>query len=98
MIDLDPNALATIKTLIERHLPDSEVRVFGSRVNGTAKPFSDLDLALVDKAAIPIETLQALQFDLSNSDLPIMVDVVDWHTLSEAFQAVIHQHYEVLPK
>jgi len=44
MIDLTPLQCQTIQDILQRLVPDCEVRAFGSRVRGAAKPYSDLDL------------------------------------------------------
>lgn len=96
MIDLPSEALAVIKQLVTNHLPECEIRVFGSRVNATAKPYSDLDIAL--KCASPIDrrTMNRLKEALQESSLPIRIDVLDWNALSEEFKEVIEKSYEVL--
>ena len=47
MIDVNPEQLAEIKRMLEEYVPDCEIRAFGSPVTGRAKPWSDLDLAIV---------------------------------------------------
>ena len=44
-IDLNPNHLATVQRILAEHVPECEVRAFGSRAAWTAKDYSDLDLA-----------------------------------------------------
>lgn len=95
MLDLDENSLALVKSIFAKHLPNVEVKAFGSRVTGNAKRFSDLDLVLIGKEPIPIAQLNELKFAFSNSDLPIMVDVVDWHALSDEFRQHIQSECEV---
>ena len=89
MIDLDPIYLAQIKSILKKHLPGITVKVFGSRVTGKAKLYSDLDLAIIAKNAITVDKLNEVKFAFSNSNLPIMVDIVDWHDLSKKFQKII---------
>ena len=49
MIDVSPYHLKIIQKILHKHVPDCEVRAFGSRVTWTAKDYSDLDLAVVGK-------------------------------------------------
>lgn len=97
MIDLDPQHLQTVQRILAEAVPESEVRVFGSRINGRARRFSDLDLALVCPQPIPWERMEAVKDAFSESDLPILVDVLDWHEISTEFQTLISQDFEVLP-
>lgn len=96
MLDLAPPYLQIILQLIQQHLPHIEVWAFGSRVTWTAKDYSDLDLVL--KAPQPLPPRRFFQFQeaIETSDLPIQVDVLDWHQLSTEFRKNIKQHYEVI--
>lgn len=96
MIDLPEEQLETVRRILAEHVPGCEVRAFGSRTDGTAGEYSDLDLALVGDGRLDRGALEALRDALSASDLPIAVDVVDWHAISPEFRAVIERGYEVL--
>ena len=72
------------------------LRAFGSRVIGTARAQSDLDLALVGPARLDRRTLGNLREAFQESDLPMQVDLVDWHAISKEFQAIIQQRFEVV--
>lgn len=65
--------------------------VFGSRAKNKARPLSDLDLCIKDKAAMPLHTLATLEAAFEESDLPFKVDVKDWHMMSENFRALIQE-------
>jgi predicted nucleotidyltransferase len=96
MIDLSHENLTLLKQLITEYIQGCEIRVFGSRIHGTAKPYSDIDIAL--KCAKPIDrrALSRLKEALQESTLPIRVDVLDWDSISEEFRGVIEEGYEVL--
>ena len=96
MIDLDGKYLQIVKDILRRHVPECKVLVFGSRVTGTAHKYSDLDLAIVCDEPIDWRRLESLKDAFSESDLPIMVDVLDWHTLPESFQTIVKNHCEDL--
>lgn len=97
-IDLRPDHAKIVHEIIARHLPAGvSVRVFGSRAKWTAKPHSDLDLALKGKEPLPRPVLGDLAEAFSESDLPFRVDVVDWQTVTPSFQAVIDRDGFALP-
>ncbi len=96
MIDLEKRHLDEVLAILKRQVPDCEVRAFGSRVTGKARQFSDLDLALVGKGEIGWQRVEALKDAFSESDIPITVDVLDWHAISEDFRRHIAQKYEIL--
>lgn len=98
MIDLTPEQLAIVRRLLATHVPECEVRAFGSRVTDKAKPYSDLDLALLGPARLPIGRLATLREAFAESELSIRVDVLDWHAISEAFRGVIAAKFELLQK
>ena len=97
MIDLAPKHLAEVKRILAEHVPGVEVRAYGSRVSGTARNHSDLDLALLAEEIIDRRTLEAIKDAFSESDLPFMVDVLDWHAVSDSFrQAILGRGYELV--
>ncbi len=96
MIDLDPVSLEEVRRILRNHVPECEVRIFGSRVNGTAQRYSDLDLILVGADRLSHGTLARLKEAFALSNLPIMVDVLDWATTSAEFRKIIEKRYEVL--
>ncbi len=73
-----------------------EVRAFGSRVDWTAKDYSDLDLAVRGSGTLKTGVLGRLKEAFEESDLPFRVDVLDWHATSPEFQKVIEKQYEVI--
>lgn len=96
MIDLPPAQLERVKRILSEHVPRCEVRVFGSRIKRTAKAWSDLDLAVVGEERLEPQVLFQLKEAFEESDLPIRVDVLDWHSISPEFRAVVETEYEVL--
>ena len=96
MIDLNPKYLKTIQAILGMHIPECEVRVFGSRVKWTAKEFSDLDLAIVGSEPFGLRRMRKLGEAFEESNLPIRVDLVDWNSVSDGFKKVIAEKYEVI--
>lgn len=77
MLDLSPTQLATVRRILARHVPEREVRAFGSRVTGRAWRYSDLDLVILGAEPLPALTLARLRADFEDSDLPFRVDVIE---------------------
>lgn len=98
MIDLKPEYLDEIKRILAEQMPNYEVRAFGSRVNGKASSYSDLDLVLMGKKQINWRKIEELKEAFSESTLPFMVDILDWHTLSKAFKKSIKAHSALIQK
>ncbi len=96
MIDLDQTYLDEVRRILRDHVPECEARVFGSRVDGTSRRYSDLDLVLVAAQKLDSRRVAQLKEAFSLSDLPIMVDVLDWSATSPEFRKVIERRYEVL--
>jgi predicted nucleotidyltransferase len=96
MIDLAASHLKTVLRLLAALAPECEVRAFGSRVAGNAKPYSDLDIVLVGDGRLPSARVSALREAFAESDLPIRVDVLDWHAIPESFRNIITARYAVL--
>lgn len=98
MIDLSSEDLVEIQRILHRHVPDCEVRAFGSRVRGRASKYSDLDLAIVAARPVADAKFAELKNAFAESDLPIRIDVLDWHALSDRFRKAINSDYEVMEK
>lgn len=97
MIDLEDRYLDQLRAILAEHVPTCQVRLFGSRAHGTARKFSDIDLAVVGAAAVPEAVMSTLRDALAESDLPYRVDVVDWQNISVEFRQVIEkQGYTVI--
>ncbi len=66
-----------LRALIDTVIPGARVAMFGSRATGRARPFSDLDLLILEPARLTWQQRAALQDLLEQSDLPFRVDVVE---------------------
>jgi predicted nucleotidyltransferase len=90
-IDLVEADRTILLNLLRAHLPaGTKVWVFGSRANGTARRYSDLDLALEGDAVLSLDRLDDA---LSESDLTIKVDLVDLRAVDPAFRQVIEGEF-----
>ena len=91
VLDLRPEWLATLRRLIAVHLPDAEVLAYGSRVTGASHEGSDPDLVAINQAdrTQPLAGVAHLRESFSESDLPILVDVLDWARIPESFRQEI---------
>lgn len=96
MIDLPPEMLAEVRRILAQHVPDCQVRVYGSRINGRAQRYSDLDLALVGAGALDPARIEAVREAFSLSDLPFRVDLQDWAGMTPAFRREIEARFEIL--
>lgn len=88
-IVLRPEQLRTVQALLHAHMQRHEVRAFGSRVTGNAKPTSDLDLCIMGEDAPSPVAVERLRMALSESALPFKVDIVVWAECGEAFRNII---------
>lgn len=93
MIDLEPTQLTEVKTILERLLPDTKVWAFGSRIQGTAQRYSDLDLVIVGSEPCDWRQIEQLKEAFSASNLPFSVDIIDWHAIDESFRNIILANY-----
>ncbi len=91
MLDLPAKQLAIVRAILAEHVPHAKVWAFGSRVLGTAKRFSDLDLAVEDKEALSITSWGNLRHAFQESDLPISVDILDMRTVKQPFKRIVER-------
>ncbi len=90
-------ALAKIKTIIRTYLPDQSYRLFlfGSRVAGYAKPYSDFDIGIAGPR-VPQITIGTIKDALEESNLPYKVDVVDFTDVSDTFRVHAEKYSQTL--
>ncbi len=76
----------------------SQILAYGSRVNGDAHDTSDLDLVIVTKEKKPLDIDELLDFreSLKKSNIPILIQVLDWGRIPESFRENILKNYEIL--
>ena len=96
MLDLIPQHLTEVRRILLLHVPGRTVRAFGSRVQGNAKPFSDLDLVVMGNTPLDFRQLAALKDAFAESNLPFRIDVIDWASTSETFRRIIEGAFEVV--
>lgn len=89
MRDRTPEHLRLIQHILAARLPARELRAFGSRMRGRAKPAADLDLAVTGDERIPDVVLRELRADFDESDLPFRVDVLAWRDAPSGLREVI---------
>ena len=75
-----------------------EVLVYGSRVSGTAHDGSDLDLVIrsSDLKKLPIDFFMEVKEKITESNIPIVVELFDWARLPDSFHHNIEAKHEVL--
>ena len=61
--------------------------VYGSRAKGNARKFSDLDLCYREN--IPDEVVYQIKEELEESDLPFIVELVNWKQMRPQFKELI---------
>lgn len=89
LVDIRPDHLQIVKNILQTHVPDHQVWIFGSRVKQTAKHFSDLDICIKGQKQLTFSILAHLRDDFSESNLPYKVDVVDWYDMNETFRRIV---------
>lgn len=95
-ISLQQSDWCELLRILKSYVPEYIVWAFGSRVSGTAKPYSDLDIAIIAEEPLPMECMATIKDAFDESDLPIRVDVVDWAATSDSFREIIKQDYVVI--
>ena len=97
-LDLHPRHLAELKRILSLYLPQDEVWAYGSRVRGDNHETSDLDLVVRGRSSqkIPAHTLTRLRNAFSESNIPILIEILDWARIPESFREEIGQDFRVV--
>ncbi len=96
MLDISPEQLRIVKEILAGHLAGYEIRAFGSRTNGTAGRFSDLDLLVVTEGPLDFALLGTVRDAFSESDLPFRVDVVDSACMTDTLLSGLEERFVVV--
>lgn len=96
-IDITADQRRTVLSLLRRHLPNTTVWAYGSRVKWTSQPTSDLDLvAFADPEQSP--RIAELREEFDESNLPFIVDLFLWHDVPKDFRKRIEAEHVVLAR
>ena len=82
-------------SLLHQYLPQADVWAYGSRVHGDHYDASDLDL-VARCPANQTSNLGDLREAFTESNLPIILQIVDWDRIPEDFRQEILVNYVVL--
>ena len=96
ILDMSPEAWREVSRILQTIVPQYTVWAFGSRVTGKAKPYSDLDLAIITTQPLSLDVYASLTDAFEESELPWRVDIVDWATTSESFRRLIEKNKIVI--
>lgn len=90
--------LRIVQAVLRTHLPQAEVWAYGSRVKGDCFDASDLDLVVrqSDDLCRRQTCLGEVREAFSESNLPILVQLVDWAGIPAAFHNEIEANYVVI--
>ncbi len=94
-IDITAEERETLLSLLEQHLPEAAVWVYGSRTKWTARPQSDLDL-VVFPTSEQRKRVGDLREALEESNLPFRVDLFVWDDVPESFRGQIRADHVVI--
>ena len=88
-----------VEALLRQHVPEAEVWVYGSRIQGRSHDGSDLDLVIRSPLLAPLgaELLDLIEA-FQESNIPFLVQVHDWARLPGSFHREIERDYVVVQK
>lgn len=74
---IDAESKRKIVGILSVLFPEAKIYLFGSRAWGTARPFSDIDVALDEGKRIDILRMSEVHGMFDGSNFPMKIDVVD---------------------
>lgn len=87
--------LKMLTDIFNTYCPQAEIWAYGSRVNGDAHEGSDLDL-VVKSFNADNKHVWHLKEMFSESDIPFLIDIVEYDSVPESFQKEIEKNYVVI--
>jgi len=86
MIDLDAATRKKVELVLGCLLPQTEVRLVGSRARSGAKRQADIDLLVIRSKPLTPRERALLNTAFQESDIPFKVDVLEWECLTPSFR------------
>lgn len=85
---LDQATLNFLRDTIAKNLDSREYKafIFGSRVIGNSRKWSDIDLGIIGHTPLPAIKSASLNEIFENSNLPYRVDLVDFTHVTDRFR------------
>ncbi len=69
--------------IVNKHLPECKIYLFGSRVTDDHPKFSDIDIAIKSEKALELNVMGKIKDEVEESRIPLFVDVVDFHNVDD---------------
>lgn len=88
MVNLEDKYIKLLKEIISKYLVNYQLYLYGSRAKGTARRFSDVDIA-INSLELNSLILSKIKFDIEESTIPYSVDILDYNSISEDFKNLI---------
>lgn len=84
--------------ILGRHLDLDDYRVFffGSRVSGSSRKASDIDLGIEGKRPVPAGVLSRIREEIEQLPFLYKIEVVDFADVGDKFKSVAKQHIELV--
>ena len=94
-LNITPEQREMLLAILRRFIPAVEVWAYGSRLNGTARTNSDIDL-VVFTTPEQRHLVSELKEALDESNIPFIVDLHVWDEVPGHFHEIIRKKFVVL--
>ena len=71
--------------IIQTHIPNCRIWLFGSRARKTNKSGADIDLAIDAGRILTLQEVFRIKDAISRSNIPVFVDIVDMRNVDDDF-------------
>lgn len=78
-----------IESILEKYRDEYSFYYYGSRAKGDFERPSDLDVLVKGSEEMPVETFEQIRKEFDESWLPFVVDLHDFHRVTERFYQLI---------
>lgn len=89
-IGLNSSEKRIIQEIVQKYLANTEFKsfIFGSRATGKGNEFSDVDIGVEGSEPLPVDIKFELEDAFEESDLPYVVEIVDFSKVSDQFKNI----------
>ena len=77
--------------LINKHLPNAKIYLFGSRATNQEQDTSDIDIAIDLGKPAPQHKIALIKLSIDDLNIPLDIDIVDIYKIPETFKKDINK-------
>ena len=86
----DEDVLKKVYKIVKKYLPNAEILVYGSYVNGKFTDTSDIDIMIKDSKKIDPYVFELIKDEVEELPTMRIIEIFDYFVVSQTFQEIVN--------